>query len=148
MFWGGEKGVVSLAGVGVVLYSLADVNHPEAGTGSNARRRAILANGDIAKVFLFSHDITHLGIREPCQVIVALSCMACLLPLFLLIIGHILDDDHGVQGIHRVRSPWETSGREGGGGEGIRGEGGGRVQVVTKVRGRSVGAVTMGYGRW
>ena len=44
--------------------------------------------------------------------------------------------------------PREASGREGGGGEGMRGEGGGRLQVVTEERGRSVGTVTMGYWRW
>jgi hypothetical protein len=91
-------GVVLLAGVGVVLYSLEDIDHPEAGTGSDARRRAISTNGDISKVFLFPHDITHLPIREPCQV-TALSRVASLLSLLLLIISHILDDDHGVQGI-------------------------------------------------
>ena len=47
-----------------------------------------------------------------------------------------------------MRSPWETRGREGGGGESVRGEGGGRLQVVTEERGRGVDAATMGYRRW
>lgn len=63
------------------------------------------------------------------------------------VILHILNDDHGVQGIDRVVPSWEMVKGEGGGGEGVRRVRGGRIQVVTKNRRWGVGTVTIGYLR-
>ena len=49
--------MVLLAGVGVVLYSLEDIDHPEAGTGSDARRRAISTTAEEREHYLETSTI-------------------------------------------------------------------------------------------
>lgn len=70
------------------------------------------------------------------------------LPTVGTVILHILNDDHGVQGIDRVGPSREVREGEGGSGEGVRRTRGGRIEVVTKNRGWSVDTVTMGNLRW